>query len=93
MIRVTVVFATPEVQEVVPVELPDGGTPAAALARSGLPTAYALAVGELGFAVAGRRIGAHARLRDGDRVDVTRALDADPKDARRRRAGQRRPAM
>ena len=89
MIRVTVVFATPAAQEVVPVELPAGGAPVDALDRSGLASAYALAVDELGFAVDGRAIGAHTRLCDGDRIDVTRPLDADPKDSRRRRARKR----
>lgn len=89
MIRVTVVFATPDIQDVVPVDLPAGASPVDALARSGLATTYALVPGELGFAIDGRRIGAHARLGDGDRIEITRPLDTDPKDARRRRARQR----
>lgn len=90
MIRVTVVLATPTIQEVVPVELPGGGSPLDALARSGLAAAYALPLAGLGFAVYGRRIGAHARLADGDRLEITHPLEADPKDARRLRADRRR---
>jgi putative ubiquitin-RnfH superfamily antitoxin RatB of RatAB toxin-antitoxin module len=89
VIRVTVVLATPKIQEVVPVDLPTGGSPVDALARSGLAAAYALPLAELGFAVRGRRVGAHTRLADGDRVEITRALDADPKEARRLRAARR----
>ncbi len=46
----------------------------------------------VGVAVFGERAGPDTPLRDGDRVELLRALQTDPKDARRRRArdgGQR----
>jgi putative ubiquitin-RnfH superfamily antitoxin RatB of RatAB toxin-antitoxin module len=84
--NVTIVFAAPGVQDIVPLELPEGATVAHAVARSGLLHAYALDLAALGFAVHGRRCAAAAVLADGDRVELTRPLIADPKDARRRRA-------
>ncbi len=43
------------------------------------------------MAVFGREVGLEARLRDGDRLELLRALPTDPKLARRARAGAGRP--
>jgi uncharacterized protein len=40
-----------------------------------------------GYAIHGLRVEADERLRDGDRVELLRPLQMDPKEARRRRAG------
>jgi hypothetical protein len=39
------------------------------------------------MAVFGKEVGPEARLRDGDRLELLRALPTDPKLARRARAG------
>jgi uncharacterized protein len=85
-VKVTVVWATPGIQDMVPVSLPPGATVADAVAQSGLLEHYALDAARLRFAVFGRRAAADAPLGDGDRVEITRALIADPKESRRRRA-------
>jgi putative ubiquitin-RnfH superfamily antitoxin RatB of RatAB toxin-antitoxin module len=85
-VRVTVVWATPQVQDVVAVELPPGSTVADAIACSGLLVHYGLDPARLGYAIYGRRAGAHTRLVEHDRIELTRALGADPKEMRRRRA-------
>jgi uncharacterized protein len=84
--NVTVVWATPDVQDIVPVELPAGATVADAVAQSRIIERYALDAAQLRFAVFGRRAAAEATLADGDRVEITRPLLADPKESRRRRA-------
>ncbi len=84
--NVTVVWAAPGVQDVVPVRLPSGATVADAVARSRLVEHYGLDAARLRFAVFGKRAAADAALDDGDRVEITRALVADPKESRRRRA-------
>jgi uncharacterized protein len=84
--NVTVVWATPDVQDIVPVELPAGATVADAVAQSKIIERYALDATQLRFAVFGRRAAAEATLADGDRVEITRPLLADPKESRRRRA-------
>lgn len=86
---VTVVWATPDVQDVVAVELPDGATVADAAARSGLLAAYGIDAATVAFAVFGRRRASRAPVADGDRVELTRPLHADPKAARARRARER----
>jgi putative ubiquitin-RnfH superfamily antitoxin RatB of RatAB toxin-antitoxin module len=85
-IVVTVAWAAPSVQELVRIELAAGARVRDAIARSGLVTAYALDPGALGVAVFGRRATLDTVLANGDRVEITRALAVDAKEARRRRA-------
>lgn len=84
--NVTVVWATLTVQDVVAVEVPRGATVAEAVEKSGLIAQYGLDAARLGFASGGRRIAADAPLADGDRIDLTRPLEIDPKAARLARA-------
>jgi putative ubiquitin-RnfH superfamily antitoxin RatB of RatAB toxin-antitoxin module len=83
-IRVEIVRAWPHRFESMSLELPDGAGVADALAASGWKDAECA-----GVAVHGVRAAPDQPLRDGDRVEVLRALQADPKDARRRRAAHK----
>jgi putative ubiquitin-RnfH superfamily antitoxin RatB of RatAB toxin-antitoxin module len=85
-VNVTVVWATPEIQDVVTFELAAGATIAEAVERSGLLNAYALDRNQLQFAIFGRRADAATQLKEGDRVELTRPLTVDPKLARALRA-------
>jgi putative ubiquitin-RnfH superfamily antitoxin RatB of RatAB toxin-antitoxin module len=85
-VKVTVVWATREVQDAVTVVLPPGATVADAVARSGLVPQHRIDPTALAFAVYGRRRKADAPVADGDRVELTRPLPADPGTARVRRA-------
>lgn len=85
-IRVEVVLAWPRRHEAVVVSLPAGACVGDALAAAGLPTD-----GIAGVAVFGERATPESLLRDGDRVELLRPLQADPKEARRRRAAVQRP--
>lgn len=82
-LRVEVIQALPRHQDVVTLELEEGATVRMALAAAGMPAHPAVGV-------YGRRISLDARLADGDRVEIYRPLQVDPKESRRRRA--RRPA-
>jgi putative ubiquitin-RnfH superfamily antitoxin RatB of RatAB toxin-antitoxin module len=87
-IRVEVIRAWPGRFESTTLELPVGATLGDALAASGLSLE-----GATGFAVFGEREDPGYPLRDGDRVELLRPLQADPKEARRRRAsGARKPS-
>lgn len=86
-LRVTVVHARPERQELVEITLPPGSTVADAIAASGL-------LGRTPEPGAGPKVGIFGRVRprdtplaDGDRVEIFRPLLADPKSVRRKRAG------
>lgn len=85
-LRVEVVYALPERQLAVTLVVGEGATVVDAVRASGLPTDYA------GLAVYGERVAGDAPLRDGDRVELLRPLAADPRQARRARAGKGRRA-
>ena len=86
MIRVEVIRAWPRRFDAMALELAEGSTVADAIARSG----FALE-GITGFAVFGERVGSEYVLLEGDRLELLRPLQADPKDARRRRALKQPP--
>jgi len=91
-VNVTVVWATPQLQDVVALELTPGATIADAVRRSGLVAQYGLDPATLRYARYGVRAAADACLAEGDRVEITRALLVDPKVARVRRARLKAPA-
>ena len=83
MIRVEVIRAWPRRFDSISVALPDAATVGDALVASGFVMDDIVAL-----AVFGERVDPQHLLRDGDRVELLRPLQVDPKDARRRRAGQ-----
>lgn len=88
---VEVIYARPEAADRVSLELSDGATAREALAASGLLERHPelrLDVPVLG--VFGRQVRPEQPLADGDRVEVYRALIADPKAARRLRTQSKR---
>lgn len=80
-LRVQVIRGWPRRFDAVELELPAGATVADAIAASG----YGIE-GVGGFAIHGERAVGSTALRDGDRVELLRPLEMDPKEARRRRA-------
>lgn len=82
--RIEVVMAWPRRHEAVVVELPENATLAQALGKAGLDGGEEVT----GYAIFGVNAEATTALRDGDRVELLRALRIDPKDARRRRASK-----
>lgn len=85
--KIEVIRAWPRRFESLSLDLPEGATIAEALSAAQLPQDDHVAV-----AVFGVRAEADAVLRDGDRIELLRPLQADPKDARRRRALQQKDA-
>jgi uncharacterized protein len=84
--RIFVVVALPEGQDIVTVDVAAGATLAQALAAARVAERHpGLALDRLG--VWGRRRQADHALRDGDRVEVYRGVSADAKAMRRARAG------
>ncbi len=83
-IEVEVVIAWPRRHEVSRVSLAPGATVDDAVASAALPgSAEATAL-----AVYGRLVRGDALVRHGDRVELLRPLQLDPKEARRRRAAR-----
>lgn len=87
--KVELVRAWPHRFEVARLDLPEGADVRAALAAAG----WALDAEFVGLAVFGLAADAGTVLRDGDRIELLRGLQLDPKQARRlraERAGKRR---
>lgn len=82
-IRVEVVQAMPRRAKTTAIVLPEGATVEEALRAAGFgPGSPA--------GIFGEQVPSGTRLRDGDRVEVYRALKLDPREARRRRAKRKR---
>ena len=91
-IVVTVVYALRERATEVELQLPEGATVAQALARSGLAALHPEAdIAQCPVGIFGKTVERDAIVADGDRIEVYRPVQADPKELRRRRA-TRRPA-
>jgi hypothetical protein len=91
-LRIEVVYATAARQDVVEVMLDEGATAIDALRASGLPESHP-GIGKEGpLGIFGKRVKPDARLQDGDRVEVYRPLQLDPKEARRAKASRKRRA-
>jgi putative ubiquitin-RnfH superfamily antitoxin RatB of RatAB toxin-antitoxin module len=84
------VYALAHEQTVIALELPAGSTVGEALVESRLALRYAeLDLSRARVGIYGRVVGPETVLEEGDRVEIYRALSADPKQARRRRASRR----
>lgn len=83
---VTVVWATRDVQDVVPVEVDRGATLADAVRTSGLLIQYDLDPQRVRYAIFGQRADIDTVLEPDDRVEIVGPLIVDPKVARARRA-------
>jgi putative ubiquitin-RnfH superfamily antitoxin RatB of RatAB toxin-antitoxin module len=90
-VRVSVVYALPDRQVLRELELPDSATVAEAVARSGLLEQFPeIGSTPLACAIYGRAVVDSQVLRAGDRVEILRPLQVDPKESRRRAAARSR---
>jgi len=86
-LRVEVAYARPEEQLVLPLEVPSGATVRDAIRESGIIERFPeidLDCQQVG--IFSKPVGLGHMLRDGDRVEIYRPLQADPKEMRRKRA-------
>ena len=88
-VRVTVAYAAPGVELLIPLEVPDGASVQDAVAASRIAERAGTDFDTSVCAIFGRRVAAATRLQDGDRVEITRPLVCDPKSARRARVRRR----
>lgn len=90
--RVDVVYAVSvDEQRVVAVELPAGATVGNAIDASGLLQRYpGIDLVRNAVGIFGERVTLDRVLEDGERVEIYRPLVANPREARRRRASEKR---
>lgn len=89
-IAVEVVYALPDAQTLIELEVAPGTTARQAIEQSGILRRFPQIdpdVRKIG--IFGKAARPDVVLKDGDRVEIYRPLIADPKDARRRRAKQK----
>ena len=88
---VEVAYALPGRQDVVRVELAEGMTALDAVEAAGLRELHPeLADRSLDLGIFGQPVSPDRMLKNGDRVEIYRPLQADPREARRRRAARGR---
>lgn len=85
-LAITVAYAAPGAEAIVPLTLPAGATVEQAVIASGLRERFALTDPTIGYAIYGQRADGDTPLADGDRIELTRPLIADAKQIRRARA-------
>ncbi|MDR9438460.1 MAG: RnfH family protein [Halomonas sp.] len=94
MLDVEVAYALPDRQRIFPLTVPEGTTARQAVAMAGLEAAFpelppaTFRKADLGIFGKRLRDPAAVRLRAGDRVEVYRPLQIDPKAARSERAAR-----
>ena len=89
-IDIEVAYAEPERQFLRRVSLEAGATVADAISASGIERELGIDAAALGVGIWSKAVSRDTRLEAGDRVELYRALVADPKEARRRRADRSR---
>jgi putative ubiquitin-RnfH superfamily antitoxin RatB of RatAB toxin-antitoxin module len=90
-LRIEVAYARPDWQFVVALQVPAGTTALQAVERSGLlARCPELTAQELKLGVFGKPVSAERVLAAGERVEIYRPLQADPKEVRRQRAAEGR---
>jgi putative ubiquitin-RnfH superfamily antitoxin RatB of RatAB toxin-antitoxin module len=89
-IDVEVAYAEPERQFLRQVSLDAGATVADAIRASGVEHDFGIDASALTVGIWSKPVARDTRLEAGDRVEIYRALVADPKEARRRRADRSR---
>ena len=93
MLKVQVCYALPDDSFVANLLLPAGATLEQAVQVSGVLQRHpAIDLGTQKLGIFGKVKPADTVLRDGDRVEIYRPLQADPKETRRRRAKHREAA-
>lgn len=90
-VEVQVVYALPDRQMIYSLRVPAGTTIVDAVRASGVLDAFPsieLAAARLG--IYGHKVAPDRSVRPGDRIEIYRPLEADPKVVRRERAGPKR---
>lgn len=89
-LAVTVVYCAPGVQDIVDLRMPAGSTVRSAVEAAGMFERHPGLAEALDVGIWGRPCSQDEALRTGDRVEIYRPLQVDPKEARRVRARVRR---
>lgn len=86
-VSVEVVLATPKRQVLIALTVDEGATVADVIAASGIASRFPeLTVSDMATGIWGKPVPGDSAVREGDRVELYRPLEIDPREARRQRA-------
>jgi putative ubiquitin-RnfH superfamily antitoxin RatB of RatAB toxin-antitoxin module len=88
--RIEIAYARPESQLIIELQVEDGTTVEQAIRQSGMLQKFPeidLSINKAG--IFGKQVSLRQAVHAGDRVEIYRQLIADPKQARRQKAGSR----
>lgn len=86
-LTVELALAMPDRQVLLAVDVDAGANVADVIAMSGIESRFpALAVDEMPVGIWGKRVARETAVRQGDRIELYRPLEIDPREARRQRA-------
>jgi putative ubiquitin-RnfH superfamily antitoxin RatB of RatAB toxin-antitoxin module len=86
-LAVELVLATIDTQVLLALDVDEGATVVDVITESGIESRFpALAVAEMPVGIWGKRVSRDTAVRHGDRVELYRPLEIDPREARRQRA-------
>ena len=89
MLEIEVAYAKPEQQIIIALQVPEGTTAKQAIDASGLLERFPeIDFSDIKTGVFGAVCSDEHRLKQGDRVEIYRPLQNDPKEARRQRAAK-----
>ena len=84
---IEIVLATPERQVLLALDVDDGSTVADVIALSGIGSQFPdFDLDEMPVGIWGKSVARDSLVRPGDRVELYRPLEVDPREARRQRA-------
>ena len=84
---VEIVLATPERQVLLVVDVEAGASVADVISQSAIASHFpGVAVAELAAGIWGKPVSRECKVKEGDRVELYRPLEIDPREARRQRA-------
>lgn len=89
MLEIEVAYAKPEQQVIIELQVPEGTTAKQAIAASGLLERFPeITYSEIKAGIFGSVCTLDQLLKQGDRIEIYRPLQNDPKEARRQRAAK-----
>lgn len=92
-LAIEVAYALPQDQTIIALEVPRGTRVSEAILRSGILQRFPeIDLSRQAVGVFGQRVSLERLVEAGDRIEIYRALIADPKEARKRRASAAKTA-
>jgi uncharacterized protein len=91
--KIEIIYATPESQKIIEIQILDGATCRDAILKSGILETFNLNIDTIRVGIFSNEVTLDYKLTNADRIEIYRALTISPTEARRHRAEQKRKAL